>query len=210
MIRIVVVDDHPILLDGLIRLLSTEQDFEIVASAGGGVEGVGAIRRLVPDIAVLDLKMPDMDGFAVLREMHRLELPTRAVILTALDDEEVLEALYLGAQGVVLKDMASRFIVQCIRTVHAGGKWVEKGVASLGMEKLIRRESGARTAAAPLTPRELEVARLIARGLPSKAVADQLGITEGTAKLHLHHVYEKLNLRGRVDLVNYLRKRGLE
>jgi len=207
-IRIVVVDDHPVTVDGLVQLLSREPDFEVVGFAGNGLEGFNAIRRLVPDIAVLDLRMPEMDGLAVLREMQKLKLPTRPVVFTALEDEDVLEALYLGAQGVVLKDMAARFIVQCIRTVHAGGKWVERDVASLGIEKLIRRDP--RTSAGPLTQRELEVARLIGRGLSSKAAAAELNITEGTAKLHLHHVYEKLNLRGRVDLVHYLRKRGLE
>lgn len=216
-IRLVLVDDHPITLEGLAQLFSTEPDFEVVARATSGEEGLKAVRRLLPDIVVLDLRMPEMDGFAVLLEMQRLRLPTRTVVLTALDDEEVLQALYLGARGVVLKDMASRLVVQCIRTVHAGGKWVEKGVATSAVEKLLKREekllkreAGARTMAETLTPREMEVARMIASGLPSKAVASEMDISEGTARLHLHHVYEKLNLSGRVALVRYMQRQGLD
>src|SRR4030088_3025702 len=101
-VRLVLVDDHPIILDGLVQLFSTEPDFEVVARAASGEEGLKAVRRLLPDILVLDLRMPEMDGFAVLLELQRLRLPTRTVVLTALDDEEVLQAIYLGARGVVL------------------------------------------------------------------------------------------------------------
>jgi DNA-binding NarL/FixJ family response regulator len=127
-----------------------------------------------------------------------------------MNDQDVVQALYLGARGIVLKDMASRLIGQCIRTVHAGGRWVEKGVATVAVEKLLKREAGVRTIGESLTPRELEVARMIAAGLPSKAVASQLDISEGTAKLHLHHVYEKLKLSGRVALVHYMQSHGLD
>jgi DNA-binding NarL/FixJ family response regulator len=207
-IRLVLADDHPIVLDGLAQLCAMERDFEVVARATTGDEALELVRQLVPEILVLDLRMPGLDGFAVLRQMKREELSTRSVVLTALDRGQGLEALRLGARGVVLKHMAPRLFVQCVRAVHAGGHWVEKGVATHAAETLLKREAGIRVMAEALTPREIEIAQLIASGLSSKAVANELAIGEGTAKLHLHHIYEKLNLDGRVALVRYMQSQG--
>jgi DNA-binding NarL/FixJ family response regulator len=187
-----------------------EPDCEVVARASNGSEALKRVRELLPDILVLDLRMPGLDGYGVLRELQRDELPTRTVVLTALENNEVVEALRLGARGVMLKDMAPRLLVECVRAVHAGKQWVEKGVATHAVEALLRREAGTRAVAEILTPREIEVARMIASGLPSKAVANELAISEGTAKLHLHHVYEKLNLDGRVALMRYMQRQGLD
>ena len=131
--------------------------------------------------------MPDLDGFAVLRQLKCDKAATRVVVLSALHDEDLIEALRLGAHGIILKHMAPRLIVQCVRTVHAGKQWVEKGVATHAVSSLLKREAGLRAMATVLTPREIEVARLIANGLSSKAVANELAISEGTTKLHLHH-----------------------
>jgi DNA-binding NarL/FixJ family response regulator len=209
-IRLVLADDHPIVLDGLVQLFSKEQDFDVVARATTGEEALHAVRQLLPQILVLDLRMPGMDGFAVLRQMKREQLPTQTVVLTALDNRQGLEALRLGARGIVLKDMATRFLVQCVRAVHSGGQWVEKGVATHAVETLLKRETGIRAMAEVLTPREIEVARMITCGFSSKVVADKLAISEGTAKLHLHHVYEKLNLDGRVALIRYMQSQGFD
>jgi len=209
-IRLVLADDHPIVLDGLVQLLSAEGGFEVVAQATTGEEALQAVRRWRPEILVLDLLMPGTDGFAVLRQMKREELPTRTVVLTALDNAQVLEALRLGACGIVLKDMAPRLLVQCIRAVHAGKQWVEKSVATRAVERLLKREAAVRAMTEVLTPREIEVARMIAGGLSSKVVAKELTISEGTAKLHLHHVYEKLNLDGRVALIRYMQSQGFD
>jgi DNA-binding NarL/FixJ family response regulator len=151
-----------------------------------------------------------MDGLAVLEEMRREALPTRVVILSAMNSDDLFEAIRLGARGVVLKDMAPRLLVQCVRTVHAGGKWLEKGVATCAVDKLLECEAGIKAMAETLTPRELQVARMIAKGVPSKTVASRLAITEGTAKLHLHHVYEKLKVEGRVGLMRFMHSRGLD
>jgi two-component system nitrate/nitrite response regulator NarL len=207
-IRLILADDHPIFLDGLVQLFSMERDFEVVARAATGEEALEGVRQLKPDILVLDLRMPGFDGFAVLRQMKREELSTRSVVLTALDNGQGLEALRLGARGVVLKDMAPRLLVQCLRTVHAGKPWVEKGVATHAAETLLKREAGIRVMAEVLTPREIEIAQMIASGRSSKVIANELAISEGTAKLHLHHVYEKLNLDGRVALVRYMQSQG--
>jgi len=208
-IRLVLADDHPIVLSGLVRLFSQERDIEVVAAASDGNEALKAMRQFAPDILVLDLRMPGKNGVEVLREMKRDALSTRAVVLTAIENEEVLAAIRLGARGVVLKDMAVQFLVECVRTVHSGGTWIEKSVAARALNRMLQHESGTEEMAKNLTAREIEVARMIADGLPNKRVADRLAITEGTAKLHLHHVYSKLNLSGRVALVRYMQRRGL-
>jgi two-component system nitrate/nitrite response regulator NarL len=209
-IRLVLADDHPIVLEGLEQLLSLEKDCEVVARAKNGDEALQAVRQFQPDVLVLDLRMPGTDGLAVLEEMRREALPTRVVILSAMNSDDLFEAIRLGARGVVLKDMAPRLLMQCVRTVHAGGKWLEKGVATSAVDKLLEREAGIKAVAETLTPRELQVARMIAKGVPSKTVASRLAITEGTAKLHLHHVYEKLKVEGRVELMRFMQSRGLD
>ena len=209
-IRLVLADDHPIVLDGLEQLFLLEKDCEVVARARNGDEALRAVRQFQPDVLVLDLRMPGMDGLAVLEEMQREALPTRVVILSAMNSDDLFEAIRLGARGVVLKDMAPRLLMQCVRTVHAGGKWLEKGVATSAVDKLLECEAGIKAIAETLTPRELQVARMIAKGVPSKTVASRLAISEGTAKLHLHHVYEKLKVEGRVGLMRFMHSRGLD
>jgi two-component system, NarL family, nitrate/nitrite response regulator NarL len=209
-IRLVLADDHPVVLDGLVHLFSAEGDFEILARAHNGGETLRAVRQLHPDILVLDLRMPGMDGFTVLREMRREGLSTKVVVLTAMEGEATIDAIHLGVRGVISKDIAMRVLVQCVREVHAGRKWLDGGVAARAVERLLRREAGIRMIERTLTRRELEVARLIADGMSSKAVARNLAISEGTAKLHLHHVYEKLKLRGRVALLRYIHTHGID
>ena len=208
-IRLVLVDDHPIVLNGLMSLFAVERDVEVLACALKGKTGLQAVRQLRPDIVVLDLRLPDMDGLTVLREMKRDGLPTRAVVLTAAEGEDVIESVRLGACGVVLKDMAVDLLVNCVREVYAGRKWLEKSVATQALGNLLKREEGIRAMAATLTPREMQVARMVTEGLPSKAVAGRLAISEGTAKLHLHHVYQKLKLDGRMALMRYIASNGL-
>jgi DNA-binding NarL/FixJ family response regulator len=145
----------------------------------------------------------------VLAALRNEASTTRVVLLTASDSDDVLKAVHMGVDGVVLKDMAPQLLIRCVRAVHAGSKWIEKVVANRAIERLLLRESGERELAARLTPRELEVARLIAQGMSNKSVAGKLDISEGTVKLHVHHVYEKLKLDGRMALAEYLRTRGL-
>jgi len=207
-IRLVLADDHPIVLDGLAQLFLLEPDISVVACARDGDEALQAVRKFQPDILVLDLRMPAMDGLAVIREMKRDAVPTKVVVLTGADGDEVLEAIELGVQGVVLKELAPKLLMRAVREVHAGGTWIERGAATRAVDRLVQRDAWLRKIAATLTPREMEVARMITTGLPNKTVAERLGITEGTAKLHLHHVYEKLGLDGRMALARYLQSRG--
>lgn len=209
-IGLVLADDHPIVLDGLERLFALEPDVRVLARCTTGEETLQAARKHRPDVLILDIRMPGMDGLEVLRQMKRAKLPTRVVLLTAaLDENEVMEAITLGVNGVVLKEMAPQLLVQCVRKVHAGEQWLEKRSVGRALEKLLRREAGARQLAAILTPREIEIVRMVARGLRNKEIAGKLSISEGTVKIHLHHIYEKLRVDSRVALTLLAQQKGL-
>lgn len=209
-IRLVLADDHPIILDGLEHLFRIETEFQVLARCMNGEETLHAVRHHRPDILILDIRMPGKDGLAVLRAIKEENLPTRAVLLTvALDEEDALEALRLGVRGVVLKEMAPQMLVQCVRKVHGGEQWLERRSIGRVLEKVLRREAGARQVTGVLTPREIEIGRMVAAGLRNKEIADKLAITEGTVKIHLHHIYEKLDVTGRLELALYFQDKGL-
>lgn len=209
-IRLVLADDHPLILDGLENLFHLEKDFQVVARCMNGIETMQAMHRHRPDVLILDICMPGKDGLEVAREMRKEELPTRVVLLTAaLDEEELLAAVRAGVQGIVLKEMAPKFLVQCIRKVHAGGQWIERLSIRQALEKMLRREAGAREIAALLTHREIDIVRMVAQGLHNKEIADKLFISEGTVKTHLHNIYEKLNLDSRLALLRYAQEKVL-
>jgi DNA-binding NarL/FixJ family response regulator len=209
-ITLVLADDHPIFLSGLEDILRAEPDFQVLARCAEGQAALRAVRQLNPDVLILDLRMPKMDGLGVLREMQKEKLSTRVVVLTAAPDEdEVLEAIRLGVYGVVLKEMAPRLLIQCIRKVAAGEQWLEKRSVSLALERLLKRETATRQIAKVLTSREIEIVRMVAEGLRNKAIAERLYVSEGTIKVHLHHIYEKLKVNSRVQLARYARDQGL-
>jgi DNA-binding NarL/FixJ family response regulator len=209
-ITLVLADDHPLILDGLESLLKAEQDFTVLARCSTGEESVAAVREHNPDILVLDIRMPGMDGFEVLRELKQAKLPTRVVLLTAaLEEHALVEVIGLGVRGVVLKEMAPRLLVRCIRTVHEGGQWLEKRASARALDTLVRREAGLRQASTILTARELAIVRAIANGRRNKEIAEQLKIAEGTVKVHLHNIYQKLGVDSRLALMLYARQNAL-
>jgi DNA-binding NarL/FixJ family response regulator len=209
-IRIVVVDDHPLVLRGVESLLEACKDFEVVGSCSTGADAVAAIHRHRPEIVLLDLKLPDKPGLVVLREIQDVEPAPRVVLLTALiTEDELIQALRLGVRGVVLKEMAARLLVESIRRVHAGGQWLEKDSAARAIAKLLRREAAARGPTAFLTPREIEIVQLVAAGLSNRQIAERLSIVEGTVKVHLHNIYEKLDVARREELIQYAREHEL-
>lgn len=210
LIRLVLADDHPIVLDGLVHLFESQPGFCVMATAATGARALEMVRAHRPDVLVLDIRMPDKSGIEVLRELHAVPSTTRVVILTASESDDVMEAIRMGVEGVVLKDMATQLLIRCVRAVHAGNKWIEKAQATRALDAVLSRQAGERALGQILTPREIEVARLIAQGSSNKAVATKLAITEGTIKLHLHHIYEKLHIDGRMALARYLRMNGLE
>jgi DNA-binding NarL/FixJ family response regulator len=209
-IRLVLADDHPLILDGLGNLFQLEKDFEVVARCTDGIETMKAVHRHRPDLLILDIRMPGKNGFEIAREMNEEKLPTRVILLTAaLDEKELLEAFRLDIQGIVLKEMAPQLLVQCIRKVHAGEKWIESRLAKQALEKMLQREAGMREAAELLTPRERDILHMVACGLRNKEIAEKLFISEGTVKIHLHNIYEKLKVDGRLALLRYAQGKDL-
>jgi DNA-binding NarL/FixJ family response regulator len=209
-IRVLLADDHPIVLGGLEQLLSHEPDITVVARCTNGNDTLAAIARERPHVAVADLTMPRRSGMDVLRELHTMRSPVRVVLLTArIEHEQVLEALNLGVAGIVLKESAPLQILDCIRRVAAGGQWIDQTIGSRTVDRLLRRQSGAAKAAAVLTAREIEVVRMVARGLRNKEIAGLLSITEGTVKAHLRTVFEKLGIDSRMKLIVYARETRL-
>src|ERR1051326_1986749 len=210
MIRIVIADDHPFILDGLEGVFRNEHDCEIVARATNGDEAFRALEKYRPDILVLDVRMPESDGIDVLRRMQRHSFPTKVVLLTAsIDDARLLEAFRLGASGLVLKESAPRLLVQSVRQVMAGEQsWNGKAIAG-ALRLMLQREQAVAAVSSTLTPRETEVMRMVASGLRNKDIAARLDITEGTVKFHLHSIYEKLHIDGRYALMSYARDHGI-
>jgi DNA-binding NarL/FixJ family response regulator len=209
-IRILLADDHPIVLDGLEALFRLESDFAVVGRCLSGDEVLPAVRRQNPDLLLLDIRMPGMDGMEVLRALHRERLATRVVLLAAaFEDDQVVEALRLGVRGMVLKELAPPLLIECVRRVHAGGQWIEQQASGRALESLIRRDTAEKEAGRELTPREIELVRLAASGLRNREMSRRLEISEGTVKMHLHNVYRKLKLENRVALANYARQKGL-
>jgi DNA-binding NarL/FixJ family response regulator len=209
-IRLVLADDHPLVLDGIESLFRLEADLEIAARCQDGDETLRAVRQHEPDVLVLDIRMPGKDGLSVLREMREAGLATRVVFLTGgLTEDELAEAVRLGARGLVLKELAPRLLVQCVRQVHAGELWLEKRSVSAALETLLRREAWQSEAARLLTPREIAVVKLVATGLRNKEIADRLFISEGTVKMHLHHIYQKIGVDSRTKLARYAQAKRL-
>jgi DNA-binding NarL/FixJ family response regulator len=190
-------------------LLQRESDIVVVHRCADGLETLRAVAKHEPDVLVLDLRMPRADGLTVLRHLHEQRLRTRTILLAAVvDDEELLEAIRLGVRGIVLKEMAPQFLVECLREVYLGRQWFEQRAVGDAMDKLVRRQAAAREVSGLLSRRELEVVRGVAQGLRNRQIAERLGIAEATVKLHLHTVYTKLGVDGRTALLAKLQQKS--
>ncbi|HET8775230.1 MAG TPA: response regulator transcription factor [Thermoanaerobaculia bacterium] len=209
-IRIVIADDHPVVRRGLAQFIADEDGLEVVAECADGLCALEAVTRHAPDVIIVDLRMPQLDGFEVLRLLSAMPSPPAAVLLAGnISDEEVVAAMRLGVKGVVLKEMAPALLVACIRKVAAGGTWLEKEAVGRALEKMLRQEQVQQKVREVLTPREIDIVRMAASGLGNREIGEKLFISEGTVKTHLHSVYEKLGLKGRVQLANYAQEKGL-
>ncbi|MFL5991395.1 MAG: response regulator [Rubrobacteraceae bacterium] len=205
-IRILVADDHPMLREGLVAVLGTQPDFEVVGEAADGSEAVRLAETLRPDVILLDLEMPGVDGVAALEELRDAGSTSRAIVFTAYDtDQRILGALRAGARGYLLKGASRTEIFDAIRTVHAGGSLLEPGVTTRLLYQL-RANSELRE---PLTPRELEVLVLISEGLHNSEIAGRLFVTERTVKFHVSSILAKLGADNRTEAVAVAARRGL-
>jgi DNA-binding NarL/FixJ family response regulator len=206
MIRVLVVDDHPIVRQGLVSVLEDEDDLEVVGTAETGREALRVVERLAPDVVLLDLEMPDLDGVEAIPLLLAARPGVGVLVFTAYDtDERVLGAVRAGARGYLLKGASGEEIARGIRTVSSGGSYLEPRVAS----KLLAEVSAPRRATSSLSGREREVLRLVADGLPTKQIATSLSITERTVKFHINSIFHKLGADNRAQAVAIAAQRGL-
>ena len=209
MIRIMVVDDHPVVRDGLVAMLSTQVDFNVVAEAANGLEAIRKNGIYSPDIVLLDLEMPSLDGVDTLLQLRQQSAKCRALVFTAYDtDERILGALKAGAQGYLLKGVPRDDLFQAIRVIHAGGSLLQPVVAS----KLLRQVSATvdpPPAGSELTHREIEVLELLSQGLRNIEIAERLTVTVRTVKFHITGILSKLGARNRTEAVKIASQKGL-
>jgi DNA-binding NarL/FixJ family response regulator len=204
-IRVLMADDHVIFRDGLRKLLATEDDIKIVGEASNGGDCIKMLAKLKPDILLLDLRMPDKDGLAVLEEVNFDQLPTRVVVLTAAeDDRDVVRAMRLGARAVVLKQSATELLVKSIRKVQGGEIWLDNRMTTEVMKAFSKSAGGGPRREKPLlSDREKEIVQLVAQGYRNKEIGERLFISEQTVKNHLHNIFDKLGVSDRLELALY-------
>jgi NarL family two-component system response regulator LiaR len=205
-VRVLLVDDHPVVRQGLRALLSTQDGIEVVGEADDGEAAVAAAERLSPDVVLMDVVMPGMDGVEALRRIGERRPQTRVVMLTSYADERrAMEAVDAGASGFLLKDASPRDVAAAIRAAHRGEAVLHPSVAA----KLLAERRRPPAAHADLTARELEVLRLIARGLQNKQIAAQLHVSEKTVKTHVSAILRKLDVTDRTQAAMYAVREGL-
>jgi len=208
-IQILLVDDHPVVRDGLRAMLGLQPDFQIVGEANNGVEAVQQVVQLRPDVILLDLEMPELDGVAALEQIRAANPAARVIILTAYDeDERIVSAVIAGAQGYVLKGAPREDIFRAIRIVQAGGSLWQPLIASK-LRRHLSEQADKLEDAVDLTPREIEVLQLIAQGKSNKQIAGELVITERTCKFHVSSILSKLEASNRTEAVKIAAQRGL-
>ncbi|MBC6463190.1 response regulator [Actinomadura sp. HBU206391] len=217
-IRVLIADDQLMIRDGLASLLSSDPEIEVIGQAGNGREAVDLARELKPDVIVMDIRMPEMDGLAATAEIvgDTPGVPSEApkvLVLTTFDlDEYVYEALGAGASGFLLKDASAADLISGVRIVAAGDALLAPSITRRLISDFARRRRHERpspNATSTLTPRELDVLRLIARGLSNAEIAKELFLAEQTVKTHVGHVLTKLALRDRTQAVVYAYENGL-
>ncbi|MGA9777527.1 MAG: response regulator transcription factor [Verrucomicrobiia bacterium] len=200
-IRILIAEDHTVVRDGLVAIVKQEKDFEVVAETGDGRQAVELWKRHRPDVTLMDLRMPSLDGVNAIYEIRAADPNARIIVLTTFDgDEDIYRGMRAGAKSYLLKDVRREELFQCIREVHAGRTFVPPAVAAILAERLTAEE---------LTPRELEVLRLVAEGKPNKLIGADLAIAEVTVKSHVQSVFRKLNVLSRTEAIAVATRRGL-
>jgi DNA-binding NarL/FixJ family response regulator len=198
---VLVVDDHALLRTGVANIINQEPDLQVVAEAGNGLEAVAAFERHQPDVTLLDLRMPEMEGVEVVRQIRERDPRAKVIVLTTYDtDHEIARALKAGAKAYILKDISADDLINCIRDVLAGKTYLAPSAAAKLAETVTRVQ---------LTPREMSTLRLMADGKSNKEIANELAISERTVKTHLGHLFEKLGVTSRTEAIKVATRRGL-
>ena len=215
-IRILIADDHPIVRDGLRKLLSLEDDLEVVGEANDGCEVLDRVQELDPDVLLLDLRMPNLDGLSALQTLQQTNKRTKVIVLTASEDKnEFVQAMKLGCSGIVLKQTAPELIVKSIRKVHGGEIWLDSHTTAAVMRQFAGpgeiggTGTGKARERSPLSTREREIVQLVAQGYKNKEMAEKMFISEQTVKNHLHNIFDKLGVSDRLELALYAIHKGL-
>ena len=198
-ISIVLADDHPVVLHGMASILRAQPDINVVALCGDGIAAAEAIRQFVPDIAVLDIRMPGLNGLDVLSDITSDGFATKVIFLSAAaTDDQILTAITRGAKGIMLKDIAPESLADCVRQVASGGQWFPADVVDAAMEREMGRRVQSKQLVQTLTPRERQVVVSLCEGNSNKKIARQLNLTEGT--VNLSNIYNKLGVANRTAL----------
>jgi two-component system NarL family response regulator len=198
---VLLVDDHALLRTGVANIINQESDLRVVAEANNGAEGVTAFEAFRPDVTLIDLRMPVMEGVEAVRRIRGIDPLAKVIVLTTYDaDEDIARALHAGAKAYVLKDISADALVACIHDVLAGKTYLAPAAAAKLAERVTQIQ---------LTPRELSALRLMADGKANKEIAADLGISERTVKTHLGHLFEKLGVTSRTEAVKVATRRGL-
>ncbi len=208
-IKILIVDDHPVVREGIGAMLKREPDFKIVGEASNGLEAVEQARELSPDVILMDLRMPEMDGVEAITKIKEIKPEIKFIILTTFsDDEYIFKGIAAGARAYLLKDAPREELFKAIRAVSRGESLIQPVVASRVLDKLAelsRKNPGAET----LSEREVEVLRLMAKGVSNSNIAEELSITQSTVKTHITSIFQKLNVTTRTEAVTTALKRGI-
>jgi DNA-binding NarL/FixJ family response regulator len=200
-IKVLIVDDHPVVRAGLTSMLGTQPNLEVIGSASTGEEALDMVRRGDPDVLLLDLRMPGMNGVDTLGALAKTGSSSRVIILTSFEtDEDIYRAFQAGAQGYLLKDTSLREMVEAITMVHAGRRYVHGHIASRLAERMMRTN---------LTARELEILKMLAKGPTNKEIAQALGISDNTVRNHVNSIIEKLEVSDRTEAATTAIQRGL-
>ena len=227
-IRVVLADDHPIVRDGLKKMLSLESDIEVVGEATDGREALEQVQMHEPDILLLDLRMPNLDGLSALQTLQHINRKTKVIVLTASEDKnEFVQSMKLGCSGIVLKQTAPELIVKSIRKVNDGEIWLDshttaavmRQFATVGVDGHTSSSSSSSHSSSgpsskgrersPLSAREREIVSLVAQGYKNKEMAEKMFISEQTVKNHLHNIFDKLGVSDRLELALYAIHKGL-
>jgi two-component system nitrate/nitrite response regulator NarL len=201
MVSVVVADDHPVVLHGITEILRAQPDISVVAACGAGESATAAIQQFTPNVAVLDILMPDVGGLDVLQSIVKDGIKTRVVLLTAVATEDrILAAMTSGARGLLFKDAAPDNLVDCVREVANGKLCFPSDLVDAALERKSGRQADGECSIAALTPREAQIALLVSEGLPDKLVARRLKMADGSVKVYLHYIYEKLGIPNRTAL----------